>query len=78
MSCPSAKPTKNSASVSWAEAVLAPSSRAMVGRLGRYMSMDMGPMAVRAPRRGTRPRRAVWAGALRVELERKKPSILAG
>src|SRR5688572_950623 len=48
-------PARKAATVAWACAGLARSPSAMAGRLGRYMSMASGPMAVSAPSRITRP-----------------------
>jgi hypothetical protein len=40
-------------SESWICGAAAPSSVAMLGNAGRYMSIDMGPRVQRAPRRPT-------------------------
>src|SRR5689334_17361687 len=48
-------PARNAATVVCASDGSARRPAAIAGRLGRYMSMASGPMAVRAPSRITRP-----------------------
>ena len=48
-------PARNVASVICADPGGPPKARAIIGTLGRYMSMDSGPIAVRAPSISTSP-----------------------
>jgi hypothetical protein len=48
-------PARKVARVIWAEPGAPPKDRAIIGTLGRYMSIDSGPIAVNAPSMSTRP-----------------------
>src|SRR5437899_2798471 len=54
-SCPAPNPRKKALSVNWTHLALAPKLSASVGKAGRYMSMDIGPKAVRAARKRVNP-----------------------